>query len=107
MNTVHCALGVHWFMVYKCAPCTECSLCYGVQVCALHWVFILLVTVAVPSSERVQKLLCRACVTITALLLIVRMIYQIEYIDAQGIAANCSVRLGLVQRVSSILFSPV
>ncbi|KAB7495233.1 hypothetical protein Anas_05509, partial [Armadillidium nasatum] len=61
--------------------------CY--DVCAFHWIFALLAAVAIPCNQRVQILICRACVVITSLLLIVRMIYQIEYINEYGIASNC------------------
>nr|UEE08537.1 putative piezo-like channel protein [Astacus leptodactylus] len=62
--------------------------CY--DVCALHWAFAVLATVAVPCPERIQIGICRTCVVLSSLLLIVRMIYQIDYIDPEGWAANCS-----------------
>ncbi|XP_071541022.1 piezo-type mechanosensitive ion channel component isoform X2 [Panulirus ornatus] len=62
--------------------------CY--DVCALHWAFAMLATVAVPCPERIQTAICRTCVVLSSLLLIVRMIYQIDYIDPEGWAANCS-----------------
>ncbi|XP_037802529.1 LOW QUALITY PROTEIN: piezo-type mechanosensitive ion channel component-like [Penaeus monodon] len=62
--------------------------CY--DVCALHWAFAVLATVAVPCPERIQTYICRTCVALSSLLLIVRMIYQINYIDPEGWAANCT-----------------
>ncbi|XP_066947530.1 piezo-type mechanosensitive ion channel component isoform X4 [Macrobrachium rosenbergii] len=62
--------------------------CY--DVCAIHWIFALLAAVAVPCPERIQTAICRTCVVLASLLLIVRMIYQIDYIDAEGWAANCT-----------------
>ncbi|KAK8725948.1 hypothetical protein OTU49_010567 [Cherax quadricarinatus] len=62
--------------------------CY--DVCALHWAFALLATIAVPCPEKIQIAICRTCVVLSSLLLIVRMIYQIDYIDPEGWAANCS-----------------
>ncbi|KAG7166218.1 Piezo-type mechanosensitive ion channel component-like [Homarus americanus] len=62
--------------------------CY--DVCALHWAFAVLATVAVPCPEKIQTAICRTCVVLSSLLLIVRMIYQIDYIDPEGWAANCS-----------------
>lgn len=52
----------------------------------------MLATVAVPCPERIQTAICRTCVVLSSLLLIVRMIYQIKIIEAEGWAANCSVR---------------
>nr|XP_045617167.1 piezo-type mechanosensitive ion channel component-like isoform X3 [Procambarus clarkii] len=69
--------------------------CY--DVCALHWAFAVLATVAVPCPERIQIGICRTCVVLSSLLLIVRMIYQIDYIDPEGWAANCSLHDNLTR----------
>ncbi|KAK3878310.1 hypothetical protein Pcinc_017051 [Petrolisthes cinctipes] len=63
--------------------------CY--DACPLHWVFAVLASVAVPCPERVQTAICRTCIVLSSLFLIARMIYQIDYIDPQEWAANCSV----------------
>ena len=63
-----------------------------VQVCPLHWTFAVLASVAVPCPEKIQIAICRTCIALSSLLLIVRMIYQIDYIDPEEWVADCSVR---------------
>ncbi|XP_050729563.1 piezo-type mechanosensitive ion channel component-like isoform X11 [Eriocheir sinensis] len=63
--------------------------CY--DVCPLHWAFAILASVAVPCPERIQTAICRTCVVLSSFLLIARMIYQIDYIDPEEWAADCSI----------------
>ncbi|KAG8229185.1 hypothetical protein J437_LFUL001057, partial [Ladona fulva] len=63
---------------------------FGVEVCALHLAFIVLSVAALPCGKKIQAIVIHLCSALTSLLLLSKMIYQIEYIRHEQWEANCT-----------------
>jgi len=63
--------------------------CYNVT--ATHLVLVMLCVVACLMGSRVQTTIAHVCSLVIAVLLLLTMIYQIDYIEQASYVSNCSV----------------
>ncbi|XP_022249560.1 piezo-type mechanosensitive ion channel component 2-like [Limulus polyphemus] len=59
------------------------------DVCAVHLLFVIFVTVALP-FKALQTFLSHCCAVWAAVLLLTKMIYQLKFVDQYGWMVNCS-----------------
>ncbi|XP_023706983.1 piezo-type mechanosensitive ion channel component isoform X4 [Cryptotermes secundus] len=60
------------------------------DVCALHFIFLLLAVVALSFGSRIHTIVCHVVSVLVSVLLLVKMIYQINYFVHSNYAVNCT-----------------
>lgn len=68
------------------------------QVCALNFVFVLILVIMINSRRNVQICTANTIAAIIALLMVAKMLYQIQYIDHNNWNVNCTVNTNIRNR---------
>ena len=105
MKRIFCPSGLrqtgHVFHVHKYTICV-CPRHFSVtslhllcmdfpQVCAVHLIFLLLAVVALSFGSKINTLVCHTVSVLVSLLLLLKMIYQINYFVHSNYVVNCTV----------------
>ena len=63
------------------------------DVCAVHFLFMLLAVIALSFGSKTHTLVCHVVAVLVSILLLLKMIYQINYFMHENYQVNCTVRI--------------